>query len=136
MVSVVVDRIGVHVTNAEDVDEHTEEGGDKEEHHSDVIDVNTDTEGLSFDFEAISTHPSKGEPVTDVVSSCTLSYEFGNEEHGENKTCDHNWKCDEPSFLCRLNPRLVSIEDVSKEENDWECKHRQENDENCILNEC
>ena len=124
MVSVIVDRIGVHVTNAEDVDEHTEEGSDKEEHHGDVIDVNADTEGLSFDFEAISTHPSKGEPVSDVVSSRSLSNEFGNQEHGEYKARNHDWKSDEPSFLCGLNPCLVSIEDVSKEENDWECKHR------------
>ena len=101
-----------------------------------MIDVNTDTEGLSFDSEAISTHPSKGEPVTDVVSSCTLSNEFGNQEHGEHKTRNHDWKSDEAAFFGRLNPGLVSIEDVSKEENDWECKHWQEYDENGILDEC
>ena len=124
MVSVIVDRISVHVSNAEDVDEHTEEGCDEEKHHGDVIDVNTDTEGLAFDGEAIGTHPSKGKPVSNVVSSRSLSYEFGNEKHGEYKARNHDWKCDEPSFLCRFDPCLVSIEDVSKEENDWECKHR------------
>ena len=124
MVSVVVDRIGVHVTNAEDVDEHTEEGSNEEKHYCDVVDVNSDTEGLPFDGQAIGTHPSKGEPVTNVMSSRSLSYELGDKEHGEHKARNHNWKCDEPSFLCRLHPCLVSVEDVSKEENDWECKHR------------
>ena len=81
MVSVVVDRVCVHVANAEDVDQHTEKGSDEEKHHCDVVDVNTDTKGLAFNGQPIGTHPPKGKPVTDIVSSSALSYEFGNEKH-------------------------------------------------------
>ena len=123
MVTIIVDWIGVHVANAEDVDEHTEEGCDKEKHHRDVIDVNTNAEDLLVDGHSICTHPSEREPITNVMRPCSLSNEFGDEEHGENKACDHDWKSDEPTFLGRLDPCLIPIEDVPQKENDWESKH-------------
>ena len=123
MVAIVVDWIGIHVSNAEDVDEHTEEGCDKEKHHRDVVDVNSNTEDLLIDGHPVRTHPSEREPITNVMRSCSLSNELRDEEYGENKACNHDWEGDEPSFLCRLDPCLVSIEDVSQKEDDWEGKH-------------
>ena len=66
MVSVVVDRIRVHVSNAEDVDQHTEEGSDEEKHHSDVVNVDSNAKGLRIDLFVI-TNPSKGQPVSNVM---------------------------------------------------------------------
>ena len=136
MVSIVVDWICVHVSDAEDVDQHTKEGSDEEEHHSDVVDVNTYTEDLLVDGHSIFTDPSKRKPISNVMGAGSCTNKFRNEQHRENEARNHDWKSDEAAFFGRLNPGLVSVEDVSKEENDWECKHWQEYDENGILDEC
>ena len=48
MVAVIVHRIGVHVTDAEDVDEHAKKRGNKQKHHGDVIDVYSYIERICF----------------------------------------------------------------------------------------
>ena len=57
MIPVIIHWICIHVSNTEDVDEHTEEGCYKEEHHCYVIDVNSDTEDLLLDGHAIRANP-------------------------------------------------------------------------------
>ena len=45
VVAVVVDGIRVHVSNSEDVDEQTQEGGDEQQHHRHVVDIDAEAEG-------------------------------------------------------------------------------------------
>ena len=67
MIAVIVHRVCVHVSNAEDVDEHTEEGCYEEEHHCDVIDVYPDSKDLLFDFHRTFANPTKTKPITNVM---------------------------------------------------------------------
>ena len=79
MVSVIVYRICIHVSNTEDVDEHTEEGCNKQKHNSDVVDVNSNAEDFLLNGHTICANPSKAEPVTNVVRPCSTSNKFDNE---------------------------------------------------------
>ena len=67
MISVIVYWICIHVSDAEDVDEHTEEGCYEEKHHCYVIDVYSDSEDLLLDGHSISANPSEAKPITNVV---------------------------------------------------------------------
>ena len=49
MVSVVIDWIGVHVTDAEDVDQQAKESSHEQEHHGDVIDVDAKAKLIGTD---------------------------------------------------------------------------------------
>ena len=44
VVAVVVDGIGVHVADGKSVDEQAQEGGNEQQHHGDVVDVNAEPE--------------------------------------------------------------------------------------------
>ena len=65
MVSVVVDWIGVHVTDAEGVDQQAEESCDKQEHHSDVIDVDAKAKLVGAHAGRSAVPDTRGEPVED-----------------------------------------------------------------------
>lgn len=67
MISVIVYRICIHVSNAEDVDEHTEERCYEEEHDCNVIDVNSNAEDFLFDGHSICSNPAEVEPISDVI---------------------------------------------------------------------
>ena len=70
MISIVVDRVGVHVSNAEDIDEHAQERCNEQQHHCNVIDVYANSEDLLIDGHTISTHPTKREPIANVDDRC------------------------------------------------------------------
>ena len=80
MVSVVVNWIGVHVSNAEDVNEHAEEGSDEEKHHCDVVDVDSNPKDHIINFHCIGINPAKGQPCPNGIFSLACSYVFNNEK--------------------------------------------------------
>ena len=45
MVAVIIDRVRVHVSDRKGVDEETQESGDEEQHHGDVVDMDTKSKG-------------------------------------------------------------------------------------------
>ena len=129
MISVVVDGVGVHVSDGEGVDEEAEERGDEEEHHRDVVNVNAESE-VDFGNGGLTGIPhAGGEPRPSArVGTTGPPDEIRHQPQREQQARRHDGEGDEASFLESVLPHFVAVEHFPEEQNHGKGQHGQEND--------
>ena len=135
VVAVVVDRIRVHVADAEDVDQQAKETGHKEEHDRGVVHVKAEVEAHGLDAAGRGVMPTEIDPVQHRggVGNGGLSDEFRDEHQGTHEACRHDGKRKQATFLHRPLPPVLSVEQASEEKDDREGQHWKQNDEQGVV---
>ena len=137
MVPVIVDGVGVHVADGEGVDEQTQERGDEQQHHGDVVDMNAETKGDLGGYHAGAPHAGrKPRPVRELLNATVSADEVRDEPNGQTEAGRHESKGDEPAFLEGLFPDLVTVEHLTEEQDHREGQHGQKEDVRRVLRCC
>ena len=132
VVSVVVDRVGVHVTDAEDVDQQAEEGCHEQEHHGDVINVDAEAEliGGLTPADVPSQTPEVNQWNTESCPACTEPMKSAIKRQGEHEHGAHDSKGNDAPFLDVAFFHVgFPLNTLPEEEDDRKGNHRQEHDE-------